>query len=168
LAAAAAAAIHDRDVRWSLILVAACAHRAPAKTEPRVARQEPVFEVSVDVLPPAVPTCPPVASTTLPYEDTFVEDTGTPQGGFRGVTFESAEVPAIGATVVATPLRGAGEQVVLTDERGVFEIRGLEPGKWLVTYYFYDAFFTHELVIHAGTWTVERVSGLAERPAACR
>jgi hypothetical protein len=54
----------------------------------------------------------------------------------QGAIYELGGDPAIGATVVATSPALQGEQVVITDEYGLYKITGLPPGPYaLIVYY---------------------------------
>jgi len=60
-------------------------------------------------------------------------------GAISGKLVDAAtQEPAIGATVVVTSPRLAGEQVAITDEQGVFSISGLPAGAYAITIYYDD------------------------------
>ena len=69
-------------------------------------------------------------------------------GGLRGqIRDKAANEAAVGATVVATSPALQGEQVVITDENGLYFITSLPPGVYTLTVYYNDATFSRSNVL---------------------
>jgi tetratricopeptide (TPR) repeat protein len=75
-------------------------------------------------------------------------------GGQRSITGivreQGNNEPLIGATVVATSKSMAGEQVAISDESGRYEIEGLPPGTYDLTFYYLDRTFVQKGVVVTG------------------
>jgi hypothetical protein len=61
-----------------------------------------------------------------------------PKGVVLGRVTDSHDESAVGCTVVAVSPSLVGEQVVITDEHGDYEITGLPPGYYSLTMYYND------------------------------
>jgi Carboxypeptidase regulatory-like domain len=66
----------------------------------------------------------------------------TPAGEVRGRITDWHDEPAVGCTVVAVSPNLVGEQVVITDEHGDYDITKLPPGYYELTMYYDDHMFT--------------------------
>jgi hypothetical protein len=145
--------VHDRGVRWLVIVAVACGpglapKQRPLQNDPRCAAAHR----------PGSP----------PYIDEVVDAVESPRGALRGVLVEgSKEEPAVGVTVVVANREHAPERAVISDENGLYDVPELEPGTWSVTYYRVDRSFTHDVTIHAGKLTVERVRELERLDCYC-
>jgi Carboxypeptidase regulatory-like domain len=67
--------------------------------------------------------------------------TPTPAGEVLGRITDWHDEPAVGCTVVAVSPNLAGEQVVITDEHGDYDITKLPPGYYSLTMYYNDNTF---------------------------
>ena len=89
----------------------------------------------------ATTTAPAMPRLELPIEPPALVDANPelpPAEGrtIHGAIYELGGDPCIGATVVATSPALEGEQVVITDENGLYKITGLPPGAYaLIVYY---------------------------------
>jgi hypothetical protein len=99
--------------------------KAPEATSVRVTSGRPTatprLELPIEPRPLVDPNpeLPPVDARTI-----------------HGAIYELGGDPAVGATVVAMSPALEGEQVVITDENGLYKISGLPPGAYtLVVYY---------------------------------
>jgi hypothetical protein len=133
-------------------LVGLVAGRASAPARP-VFVQTAAAAAPVVVVAPA----PPPAAPEAPVEDEGDLDDGTDLAAVLANLHDEAAAhpdrraivgeitdgennePAIGATVVATSPSLVGEWVVITDDRGAFEIFDLPVGYYRLTIYFNDA-----------------------------
>jgi outer membrane receptor protein involved in Fe transport len=81
------------------------------------------------------------------HQDAFAQ-AGSTVGQLRGQIRDKAESgPAAGATVVATSPALQGEQVVITDENGLYFITALPPGIYTLTVYYNDQTFSRSNVL---------------------
>ncbi|MCX5748514.1 MAG: TonB-dependent receptor, partial [Proteobacteria bacterium] len=75
---------------------------------------------------------------------------GATVGSARGVIKDKGQgTPAAGATVIATSASLQGEQVVLTDDQGIFFLTSLPPGNYTLTIYYADRTFSRANVVVA-------------------
>lgn len=137
------------------LLFSACASQAIAPKKPPpvaslAARFEPCFE-------PALlgHTSPPVR--TVPQPATMgarpparVEGAGRT---VRGVVRAKSGGPLAGVTVVATGAALKGTQAELTNDAGQYEITGLPPGKYEVTFYYSEIVFERSVEVFATSTT---------------
>ena len=162
MAARAGAVAHHHGVRWlAAVALVACSH-APATVASQPRRD-------------AVPGPVTVRRGGLVYVDHFAPGPRADRGAVHGKITDTAGEPAIGATVVLTTPAIRGEQVVISDEHGVYRFDTVVPGTYRVTYYYMNGEFVHDdLPVHAGIVTRERVRDMPadeprrERGIVCR
>jgi carboxypeptidase family protein len=117
--------------------------RLPDEVDVAKAPTERPVEVASARAAPAHPTVVAAAMPRLelPIEPPTLVDANPelpPAEGrtIQGAIYELGGEPCIGATVVATSPALEGEQVVITDEEGLYKITGLPPGAYaLIVYY---------------------------------
>jgi hypothetical protein len=133
---------------WLAIAAVAAAWLARAGSpDAEVKAAKAPAERSVEVTSPhvtsgrATPVAPATPRLELPIEPPTLVDArpelppAEPRT-IHGAIYELGGDPCVGATVVATSPALEGEQVVITDEEGLYKITGLPPGPYaLIVYY---------------------------------
>ncbi|HEY5934038.1 MAG TPA: TonB-dependent receptor [Kofleriaceae bacterium] len=99
------------------------------------------------------------AGSLLQPQEVFAQASST-VGGVRGQIKDKANgEAAIGATVVATSPALVGEQVVITDENGLYFIPSIPPGVYTLTIYYNNQPFSRgNVVIQVGKEAVVNVT----------
>ena len=99
-----------------------------------------------------------LANTLLTETSAFAQENTV--GSLRGqIRDAGANENAIGATVVATSPALQGEQVVITDENGLYFINSLPPGLYTLTVYYQDNTFSRgNVLIQVGKEVVVNVT----------
>jgi carboxypeptidase family protein len=137
-------------VRWLVVIVVAACARAPEILYPPVTGHQ--------ATPFSEP--PPAKSCQLTFVTEYI-DSATSSATLHGTVVDSANRPAVGATVVATGRALVGEQVVITDEAGRYNIGALPPGDYTLTIYYENRTATHAFEIRRGVESIDHARTLA-------
>ena len=141
--------LDDDHVRWLVVIVvAACSHAPEILYPPVTGHQATPFS------PP-----PPAESCQMAYVTEYI-DNATSRATLRGTVVDASDRPAARATVIATGPALVGEQVVITDLAGRYDVGVLPPGEYTLTLYYENRTARHPLEIRRGMDSIDHTHAL--------